>query len=438
MSEEKPKHHQANVIRVGEIKKHPNADTLSLITVDGFQVVIKSGEFNTGDLAVYVTPDSIVPEIKPFEFLWEDKVQPGEDIPYRYRRVTARKFRGEWSEGLLLPVTDFLTEFRNYGQRNNIKSLQLPEGLDVSDILGITHYEPQESLTESNEKQHGPRSFKGWVYYFFYITGFFHLLNALGFKIKYNLHLRGNLAKPPENNPQVYNVEALKKNLGVFETGEQVVVTEKIHGSNARYQFDGEKMHVGSHETWKRLDGKKTIWHQVLEQQPWIEEWCRAFPGYTLYGEVVPTQRFKSGKVLNYGTYMPSGKTDVFKESASSENQTTARFFLFDILTPEGTWLSFSELFGPCYSDIESRELCMNYVGPGHEDFDLSNQFVPVLYVGPFDVSLPSKFVDGKSQVGDTDYLREGIVIRSLTERRVPGRGRVQFKQVSNQFLVLT
>src|SRR5580692_5967553 len=103
----KPLHHQVIVVRIPEPRVHTNADTLELIDVLGYQVVAKKGNFKAGELAVYIQPDSVVPQTEPFKWLWEPYVGIDGLVPPRRRRVTVRKFRKEWSEGLLMPLSDF-------------------------------------------------------------------------------------------------------------------------------------------------------------------------------------------------------------------------------------------------------------------------------------------------------------------------------------------
>src|SRR6266481_4224349 len=136
--------HQAKVVKISEILKHPNADSLGLVEVDGFQVVVRLDQFKSGDLAVYIEPDSVVPAIPQFKFVWEKdgggqvrEIAPDQEIPEKWRRVTVRKFRKEWSEGLLLPVSDFVNLY--------IPSAPgVTDGDDVTELLGITHWNPPE------------------------------------------------------------------------------------------------------------------------------------------------------------------------------------------------------------------------------------------------------------------------------------------------------
>jgi tRNA-binding EMAP/Myf-like protein len=299
----KKKSHQAPVVRIPEIQKHPNADTLGIVHIDGYQIVVKLGEFEAGSLAVYVQPDSVVPNAEEFDFLWADKgFTLDDEIPPRYRRVIPRKFRKEWSEGLLIHVPMWV----RYDDHGSWRPVQ--EGDDLSDILGITHWEPAEPADRQPRKDRDgrPRSLKGWWHW---------LLAKLGFRTNGNL---GGANNPgPKDGRRVYDVEGYKNYPKVFEPGEQVIVTEKIHGSNARYTFEDGVMYVGSRTLWKSPKAK-CIWRDALEQNPAIEEYCRAHPGQTLYGEVVPTQ----GDKYLYGC-----------------KPGEARFFLFDILGTDGSWL---------------------------------------------------------------------------------------------------
>jgi len=63
-------HHKAKVVRIDEILKHPNADTLGLVKIEGYQVVVKLSDWKVGDLGVFLPPDSVVPQTEPFAFIW--------------------------------------------------------------------------------------------------------------------------------------------------------------------------------------------------------------------------------------------------------------------------------------------------------------------------------------------------------------------------------
>jgi len=398
-------HHQVKVVRIPEIKKHPNADTLGLVEIGGYQVVVKLGEYQPGDLAVYIPPDSVVPEEPRFAFIWERPESSGKtvsekDVPVRRRRVTVRRFRKEWSEGLLMPCLRFFLppDSTVWAVQRSSGTLHcVMEGDDVTEILGITHYQPPEpeeaplSLRAARQNKRWPRSFRGWFYFLFHL---------LGFGGKHAQRIQGINTKPPKNLPPIYDVESFKHFPDIFQPGEPVVVTEKIHGCNARYQFDGKKIHVGSRQLWKSKISP-CVWRKALKDNPWIEEWCRLHPRWTLYGEVVPTQ-----KGFDYG--IKNGAT---------------QFFAFDALDDRGNW-------------VDLRELIRNEFLQGNAGKIPGNlRLVPTLYEGPYDKERILKLVDGPSQVTEAGHIREGIVIRANPPRHVPGFGLAQLKIVSNLFL---
>lgn len=399
--------HKAVVVRIPDaLEKHPNADSLSIVRVGGYQCIVRTDQTVPGSLAVYIQPDSVVPQTEPFRFIWEQyQVEPDGEVPEKRRRIKARKLRKEWSEGLLMPITDFVELFDkkltyvgggcmespgdpDYDYRADLSKPLVSEGDDVAEKLGITHYEPPEDPANTRgENQRGPqykrfpRSFKGWVYW---------LLRKLGFDDRRSVG--GNNMPAPSTVPPVYDVEAFKNFSGAFVPGEEVVVTEKIHGSNARFTFSDGKMYAGSRQLWK-APKSKCIWRKILETDMWIEQWCRAHQGYVLYGEVTPTQ---GG--FTYGTKVDS-----------------PRLFVFDIFNlAENRWLTDAEKFGT---------------------FSIPKYYkVPELYRGPFDLEVIKKLVDGKSTV-DNNTTREGVVIKPVQEREVHGLGRLSLKIVSNEYL---
>jgi RNA ligase (TIGR02306 family) len=177
---EKPLNHQVNIVRVPEPRVHTNADSLELFDIGGYQVVAKKSNFKAGDLAVYIQPDSVVPQTEPFKWLWEAYIGLDGIVPTRRRRITVRKFRGEWSEGLLMPVADFGWRQDVFGDKpcvyfaNSVSgTTYIPEGSDVSTLLGITHYEPEEDSPEGSanapvRKARRPKTLKGWLRFFWY------------------------------------------------------------------------------------------------------------------------------------------------------------------------------------------------------------------------------------------------------------------------------
>lgn len=367
----KKANHTAPIIRIGEILPHPNADKLELTYVmDGaYQIVIGKGNFKTGDLAVYVQPDSVVPQTEPFRWLWADHVGIDGVVPERRRRVTVKKLRKEWSEGLLMPVKDF-PELGIY-----------PEGDDVSDLLGITHYDPEvmadtKAQSAAAPRRKYPKTLKGW---------FFFLLHRLGLRGH-----RGTDALETGLNFPAYDVDSQKNYRRVLVQGESVLVTEKIHGSNWRAVCVDDTMYVGSHYQWK-MKGDNAWWKALT---PEIEAFCFQNQGAVVYGELVPTQ-----KSFDYGA---DGVPEVFP---------------FDVYRDDS----------PPEETFPGR-----YEWPGN--LGLTNT-APIIYSGPYDEALIEGWSTGQTLVPGAKHIREGCVIRTVPERYVRGLGRVQLKVVSREFL---
>ena len=127
----------ATIRKVNEIKPIEGADMIELATVDGWQCVVKKGEFKPGDLGVYFEIDSFLPLEERYEFLRKssykkipDQLQGQRAEGFRLRTV---KLRGQISQGLILPLASF----------PELKSSPLGSvGSDVTEPLNVELYEP--------------------------------------------------------------------------------------------------------------------------------------------------------------------------------------------------------------------------------------------------------------------------------------------------------
>jgi RNA ligase (TIGR02306 family) len=126
----------ASIEIIKNIKNHPNADSLDIAEVLGWQVIVKKGTHQEGDRVVFITIDTIVPKCQWSEFL-ADKEKP--DKPIRIKNV---KLRGEYSSGLVIPMIEFPLQFES-----------LEVGDDVTELLGVKKYikELPANLSGENE-----------------------------------------------------------------------------------------------------------------------------------------------------------------------------------------------------------------------------------------------------------------------------------------------
>lgn len=119
---------------------HPieNADAIECAVVDnGWHVVVKKGEYQPGDIAIYLEIDSWVPyELAPFLSRGQE---PREYNGVKGERLRTVKLRGQVSQGLLLPFT---AQFAiKLGAPAGAKFTDYV-GHDVTEVLGVQKWEP--------------------------------------------------------------------------------------------------------------------------------------------------------------------------------------------------------------------------------------------------------------------------------------------------------
>jgi RNA ligase (TIGR02306 family) len=245
------------------------------------------------------------------------------------KRIKAARLRGIYSEGLLVPPR---AHWR--------------VGDDVTEELGCTKWEePEEPVKIGGDSESQP----GW----------FHIYTDL---------------------------ENYKRYSWVIPDGEEVVLTEKIHGCNARYAYWEDRLWCGSHKFAKKFHEDNLWWRVAITQD--LEAKLKAFPGYILHGEV-----FGQVQDLKYG----AKPGELF-------------FRAFDIST------------------VQSRRY-LNY----DEFVDLAGKMnipvAPVLYRGPWSKELLSH-ADGNTTLNGAVNIREGFVVRPVVERQ-EHMGRVILKVIS-------
>ncbi len=125
----------ATIERITKLEKHPNADTLDVLTIGAWQVVAKQGQYKEGDLCVYIYPDSVVEDRPIYDFLKN-----------KHFRIKQIKLRGIVSNGLCLPIAEAISN----ASINDIGLVFIggicipsPEGFDVSGLVGAKHYEKE-------------------------------------------------------------------------------------------------------------------------------------------------------------------------------------------------------------------------------------------------------------------------------------------------------
>jgi len=331
--EQKKSTHKVEVVKIEHIEPCPNADKLDLVKVWGYQCLVRKGDFKLGDLGAYIVPDSNVSAARPeFSFLLDKNHPDKTDI-----RIRVKKLRGIVSQGLLIKAPE--------GSK---------EGDDVAEMLGVTRWEPKVTLTMGH---------------------------------------KNSVPGPATIMAPKYDVEDWHRYREFFVPGEEVVGSEKLHGTSSRFVFDGEKLHVGSHNQWCAEDPLNLWWKATLVYKG-IVEFCVAHPNIVLYGEL-----YGDIQNLKYGV-----------------KQGEFRLAVFDL---------YDGVKGAFLAHDEARKLT--------DGFCLD--WVPVLFRGPYNEAAMKALSNGPSVMPGANHIREGVVVKPVTERWEKAIGRVQLKIVSDTYL---
>ena len=337
---------------VTEVKAIEGADNIEQVVVGGWNAITKKGEYFEGNAVIIATTDAVI----PFELSEKMGVT---SYLRKGQRVRTVKLRGIYSECLLIPGTYYKEKF-------------LVEGKDCMEKLGITKYEPPAVQVQL----------------------------ASGRKLKY--HQNPNFGV-------YYKFPNLKNVQGMFTEEDEVEITRKIHGTNARYgivkkkkisiwdkvkRFFGNKWVeyeyvYGSHNVEKGSDSQgfydTDVWRTVAEKYQIREKLWDLFKEYKDYyeieeGIVIYGEIYGAGIQKNYDY----GLTDI-------------QFAGFDV-TINGK-----------YCDVGRRLDVITLV--------LALPYVPILYGGNWSQEVQDQLVFNNFIEG-TKVPHEGIVIKALDGNR--------------------
>lgn len=327
------------VVEVRSVSHHPNADALDVATIQGKALQTIVKRGQYGAGDVAI--------YVPYDSMVPDDVADAWGVSgYLSKgRVRAVRLRGEMSYGFLVDVP---------------VEMSVSVGDDLSDYFGVTKYEPPPQFIVGENAPDFP---------------FFH---------KYT------------------SIENFRRYPDVFSVGEEVVATEKIHGTNSRVgvTFDmdipGERMHLcGSHNMRKKT-GVNGIYEMPLNV-PSVAEFLN-------------TTELSSGPVIVFGEIFGWKVQDLHYGREQTEPWS---FSAFDI-SVNGTYLGYDEFAATC------------------DAFGIER--VPELYRGPFDATMLMELSSGDTVVGGS-HMREGIVVRPVHERMDSRIGRVVLKIISDDYI---
>ncbi len=290
-------------------------------------------------------------------------------------RVKAKKLRGVLSQGLLLDlfqateVSTAMLPYKVIGGGATESDLFVVEGQDVMGLLGITKYEPVASWQRSTFAGH-------------------------------NIQL-------PEVFSYHYDIENIKRWPDIFTESDDVVITEKVHGTFMAVCALPERMGGGVWVTSKGLMGRGIALD--TEDSGNIYVGMAYDKRYNLAETAQEIAETYNAPVSLFGEVYGRGVQDL-------TYGVDRDYRLFDI-----------------------RESCyfMDYETLCSYAFGFKIPMVPTLYTGPFSKDMVLYLTNGKEQVSrEESNIREGVVVKSVHNKFSPYLGRMILKSVSEAYLL--
>ena len=354
---------------IGEIISIEGADNIELALVGGWQAITKKGEYQVGDMVVVATTDAVIPQKLSDDLGVTSYLRKGQ-------RVRTIKLRKVYSECLLMPFKYLAPK----SLENNVI-----EGDDMMTILGVTKYEPPVKTVQ---------------------------LSVGGRKIKY--HQNPNF--------KVYYKFPNQKNVpDMFNEEDEVVITRKLHGTNARYGIVRKKK-LSLLDRIKMLFGNQWAAFEYVYGSHNVEKGSDSQGFYdTDVWKTVANQYNIRGKLWDYvkDTYEPNELTEgvvIYGEIYGGGIQKNYDYGLTDV-----KFVGF---------DIEVDGVYQPYLNETVHFDCLELPKVELLYQGNWDKEEQDKYVLGNFIEG-TKVPHEGVVVKSVSGNR----GKVS-KVINPEYLI--
>ncbi len=365
------------------IEEHPNADLIELAGVGDYRSIVGKGQFKTGDLGVYIPEAAVCPE-----WLIKELGLEGKLAGKKHNRVKAVKLRGVLSQGLIYPVLEMNvngeTQYSVCGEAavnpasNSMNdNMDVEEGTDVTEFLGITKWEPPI-----------PVHMQGEVY------------NAFGLTPK-------------------YDIENFKMYPDVLQEGEEVIMTEKIHGTWCCFGWHPDNPEDCHIITSKGMS-EKGLAFKLNDAN-----------AHNLYVRALRSTENASGKNIIERAMGFWGGANAFYILGEVYGPGIQKGFTYGINQPR------FRLFDVYWGNPKSVGYYADATVLQTLAEALEVERVPELYRGPFSKDKMMELTSGKESVSGTEAnMREGVVIRPVCEREHLELGRVILKSVSEEYLL--
>jgi len=339
--------------RINEIRPIEGADNIELTIVNGWHAITKKGQYKVDELVIVTTTDAVIPLAISDTMGVTGYLRKGQ-------RVRTVKLRGVYSECLILSM-DILAW-----------NDDLSEGMDMMDILQIYKYEPPVKMVEMSV---GGRKFK------------YH--QNPNFHVYYKF-------------PNLKNVPEL------FTEEDDVVITRKLHGTNARYGIVRKKK-LSLLDRVRKLFGNKWVYFEYVYGSHNVEKGSdsQGFYSTDVWRTVADEYKIKE-KLWDYvKTYFTSERLEcgfiIYGEIYGAGIQKNYDYGLTNI-----KFAGFDVEINSEYKDFSVERGIFNTL-------DLPT--VEVLYKGNWSKEEQDKHVFGNFIEG-TKVPHEGVVVKSVTGDR--------------------
>lgn len=337
------------------VHEHPNADALELAQVGLYRAVVAKGAYVSGDAALYIPEQAVLPDA-----LIEELGLTGRLAGGAANRVKAVRLRGELSQGIVC---------RPRALADVDLAQAAADGTDFAELLSIAKWCPPIPPTMDGDVERAP-GLLPWV-----------------------------------------DIENIQRFPAIFEAGEPVVLTEKLHGSACLLTYAVVEERPGRVQVSSKGFGSKGL---ALQEDPRNLYW-RAVLGHGVPEAAARlAEKLGASRVGIFGEVFGAGVQDLsYGANARSEELGYAVFDVSAEIDGQVVWLDAAELL--------EGELPL----------------VPRLYEGPYDIDRVLELASGRETVSGRElHLREGVVIRPVPERYSPVvGGRAIAKAVSPAYL---
>lgn len=353
----------AHIEKIDWIKPIEGKDRIALAGVLGWTVIVQKSDYEVGQKCVFCEIDSVFPEKPEFEFLRSKKF-----------RIKTMKMSGVLSQGICFPLS--ILPDGNY-----------EIGVDVTDIIGITQYEPtmdkEETSDTENEKtvRKYPKFLMRWAWF-----------RKLVLPKKQSKGFPSFISKTDET--RIQNAPFY------LEMDCNYVATEKVDGQSSSFTLQRIK---GKH-FWNR----DTYDFAVCSRN--LRKWKKDTSSFWSVAEKYNIEQILHQLIGDNEWVAIQGECVASNVQGNKYKVTEPDLYVFNLIYPSGR-----------VGSVEAKKIVGEY----------GLKFVPIIdesvNLKGMSVADVLKYATGKSQLYDT--LREGIVFRSLD-------GKQSFKAVSPEFLI--